>query len=58
MVNRDSSEAKYSTAFAISSGVAMRRIGVTVVFYITSTNLNAAVIPEDIEVHYKTFVEE
>ena len=48
----------YLSERMINFAYAMRRIGVTVVFYITSTNLNAAVIPEDIEVHYKTFVEE
>ncbi|MBQ2545829.1 MAG: hypothetical protein II557_06020, partial [Clostridia bacterium] len=37
---------------------AMRRMGVTVIFYITSTSLNAHIIPEDIEVHFRTFTDE
>jgi hypothetical protein len=37
---------------------AMRKIGITVIFYITSSSINAAIIPEDIEVHYKTFIED
>ncbi len=37
---------------------AMRKLGIEVIFYITSSNLNAAIIPDDIEVHFKTFVEE
>jgi len=37
---------------------AMRKIGITVIFYITSASINAAIIPDDIEVHYKTFIEE
>ena len=37
---------------------AMKRVGVTVLFYITSTNLNAAIIPEDIEVRYRTHADE
>ncbi|MBE6725527.1 MAG: DUF58 domain-containing protein [Ruminococcaceae bacterium] len=48
----------YLSERMINFAYAMRRIGIAVVFYITSTNLNAAVIPEDIEVHYKTFVED
>lgn len=37
---------------------AMRKEGVTVIFYITSANINAAIIPEDIEVHFKTYRED
>lgn len=37
---------------------AMRKMGITVIFYITSTNINATIIPDDIEVHYKTYVED
>ncbi len=37
---------------------AMRRLGITVIYYITSSNINAAIIPEDVEVHYKTFKED
>lgn len=37
---------------------AMRKIGITVIFYITSSSINATIIPEDIEVHYKTFIED
>ncbi|MBR5741379.1 MAG: hypothetical protein IKX91_02380 [Firmicutes bacterium] len=37
---------------------AMRRLGITVIYYITSANINAAIIPEDIEVHYKTYTED
>lgn len=37
---------------------AMRKMGITVIFYITSTSINATIIPDDIEVHYKTYVEE
>ena len=48
----------YLSERMINFAYAMRRIGITVVFYITSTNLNASVIPDDIEVHYKTFVNE
>jgi hypothetical protein len=33
----------------------MRKIGVRVVFYITTTNQNAPVIPEDVDVWFKTF---
>ncbi|MBQ3708857.1 MAG: DUF58 domain-containing protein [Clostridia bacterium] len=37
---------------------AMRRMGVTVIFYITSTSINAHIIPEDIEVHFRTYTDE
>lgn len=37
---------------------AMRKLGVTVVFYITSASINATIIPEDIEVHFKTYLED
>lgn len=33
----------------------MRKIGVRVVFYITTSNQNAPVIPEDVEVWFKTY---
>ncbi|MBE6541328.1 MAG: DUF58 domain-containing protein [Ruminococcaceae bacterium] len=35
----------------------MRRMGITVIFYIT-TSQNALIIPSDIEVHFKTHIEE
>ncbi len=34
---------------------AMRKLGVTVVFYITTTSQNAQMIPDDIEVHFKAW---
>ena len=37
---------------------AMRKMGVTVIFYITSTSINAHIIPEDIEVHFRTYTDE
>lgn len=37
---------------------ALRKIGITVIFYITSASSNALIIPEDIEVHFKTYTEE
>lgn len=37
---------------------AMRKVGVNVVFYITSASINAVIIPDDIEVHFKTYIEE
>ncbi len=36
----------------------MRRLGVTVIFYITTTSQNAQMIPDDIEVHFKAHKEE
>ncbi len=48
----------YLSERMVNFAYAMRRLGITVVFYITSTNLNVTLIPEDIEVHYKTFVED
>ena len=36
---------------------AMRRQGITVVFYITTTSSNAQFIPDDIEVHFKAYKE-
>ena len=48
----------YLSERMINFAYAMRRLGIAVVFYITSTNLNVSLIPDDIEVHYKTFVEE
>ena len=47
----------YLSERMINFAYAMKKSGIAVVFYITSTNLNAAIIPEDIEVHYKTYVE-
>lgn len=37
---------------------ALRKIGITVIFYITSASSNALIIPDDIEVHFKTYMEE
>ena len=37
---------------------AMRRMGVTVIFYITSTSINAHIIPEDIEVHFRAWADD
>ncbi len=37
---------------------ALRKIGITVIFYITSASMNATIIPEDIEVHFKTYLDE
>jgi len=37
---------------------ALRKIGITVIFYITSTSINATIIPDDIEVHFKSYLEE
>lgn len=37
---------------------ALRKLGITVVFYITSASINATIIPEDIEVHFKTYLED
>lgn len=34
---------------------AMRKNGVNVMFYITSASINAEIIPDDIEVHYRTY---
>ncbi len=34
---------------------AMRRQGITVIFYITTTSSNAQFIPDDIEVHFKAY---
>lgn len=34
---------------------AMRRQGITVIFYITTTANNAQIIPDDIEVHFKAY---
>ena len=48
----------YLSERMINFAYAMRRLGIAVVFYITSTNLNVSLIPDDIEVHYKTFVED
>ncbi len=36
----------------------MRKMGITVIFYITTTSQNAAIIPNDIEVHFKAYKEE
>ena len=36
---------------------AMRRQGITVIFYITTTSSNAQFIPDDIEVHFKAYKE-
>ncbi|MCD7776068.1 MAG: DUF58 domain-containing protein [Firmicutes bacterium] len=33
----------------------MKRCGVNVIFYVTTTNRNTAVIPPDVEVYYKTY---
>jgi len=35
----------------------MRKLGITVIFYITTTFNNAKIIPEDIEVHFKAYKE-
>ncbi len=48
----------YLSERMINFTYAMRRIGITVIYYITSSNINASIIPEDIEVHYKTYVED
>ncbi len=48
----------YLSERMINFAYAMRRNGANVIFYITSSNLNAAIIPEDIEVHYKTYTDE
>ena len=48
----------YLSERMIHFAYAMKRVGVTVLFYITSTNLNAAIIPEDIEVRYRTHSDE
>ncbi|MBQ3858982.1 MAG: DUF58 domain-containing protein [Clostridia bacterium] len=48
----------YLSERMIHFAYAMKRVGVTVLFYITSTNLNAAIIPEDIEVRYRTHADE
>ncbi|MBR5367359.1 MAG: DUF58 domain-containing protein [Clostridia bacterium] len=37
---------------------AMRRMGITVIFYITSTSINAHIIPEDIEVHFRAWADD
>ena len=42
----------------INFAYALRKVGVNVIFYITSASINASIIPDDIEVHFKTFVEE
>ncbi len=34
----------------------MRKQGIHMIFYITSTSANARVIPDDIEVHFKTYI--
>ncbi|MBQ3177782.1 MAG: DUF58 domain-containing protein [Clostridia bacterium] len=34
---------------------AMRRQGITVIFYITTTSSNAQIIPDDVEVHFKAY---
>ncbi len=36
----------------------LRRMGINCIFYITSANSNALIIPDDIEVHFKTYLEE
>lgn len=33
----------------------LRQRGVKCIFYITSSNINASIIPDDIEVHYRTY---
>lgn len=35
----------------------LRQAGVNCIFYITSASINAAIIPDDIEVHFKTYIE-
>ncbi len=35
----------------------LRTMGIRMIFYITTTNANASVIPDDIEVHFKTHTE-
>lgn len=37
---------------------ALRKVGITVVFYITTVNMNATIIPDDIEVHFKSYLED
>ncbi len=36
----------------------LRRMGINCVFYITSASSNAQIIPDDIEVHFKTYIEQ
>lgn len=35
----------------------LRKLGIHMIFYITSTSSNALIIPDDIEVHFKTFID-
>ena len=35
----------------------LRQRGVRCIFYITSSNINASIIPDDIEVHYRTYTD-
>lgn len=35
----------------------LRKQGIHIIFYITSASANATIIPDDIEVHYKTFID-
>ncbi|MGN1408830.1 MAG: DUF58 domain-containing protein [Eubacteriales bacterium] len=35
----------------------LRQYGVNCIFYITSASINASIIPDDIEVHFKTYIE-
>ena len=48
----------YLSERMINFTYAMRKAGVSVIFYITTSSQNAAIIPEDIEVHFKTYREE
>lgn len=36
---------------------AMKKYGINIIFYITSASINAQIIPDDIEVHFKTYIE-
>ena len=35
----------------------LRKVGINCIFYITSASINASIIPDDIEVHYKSYIE-
>ena len=48
----------YLSERMINFTYALRKAGISVIYYITSASINATIIPDDIEVHFKTYTEE
>ena len=42
----------------INFAYSLRSAGISCMFYITSASSNAMIIPDDIEVHFKTYIDD